>query len=82
MDYAKAAQWFEKAYRNPKSGRKNKVRSVAYLGICYRMGLGVVQDDDVALEYLQEAEEDIDMLWHPIDSMVLDALGGENPSTL
>ena len=82
VDYAKAAQWFEKAYRNPKSGRKNKVRSVAYLGICYRMGLGVVQDDDVALEYLQEAEEDIDMLWHPIDSMVLDALGGENPSTL
>ncbi len=77
VDYAKAVQWFEKAYRNPKSERRNKVRSAAYLGICYRMGLGVVQDDDVALEFLQEAEEDIDMLWHPIDSMVLDAFWEE-----
>ncbi|MDE6541591.1 MAG: DUF4303 domain-containing protein, partial [Muribaculaceae bacterium] len=37
--------------------------------------LGVVQDDDLALEYLQEAEEDIDDLWAPVNGMVLNALG-------
>lgn len=75
QDYAKAAKWFIKAYWNPKSNNKNKVRSAAYLGICYQDALGVVQDDDVALEYLQEAEEDIDSLWDPINAMVLNALG-------
>lgn len=75
QDYAKAAEWFEKAYQNPQSDDRNRVRSAAYLGICYQDGLGVIQDDDLALEYLQEAEENIDMLWNPINAMVLNALG-------
>ena len=35
----------------------------------------MAQDDEVALEYLQEAEEGIDDLWEPINAMVLNALG-------
>ena len=73
QDYAKAAEWFEKAYNNPKGGRE--IRSAAYLGICYQDGLGVVQDDDVAFQYLAEAEEEMDELWDPIAGMVVNALG-------
>ena len=75
QDYAKAAEWLEKAHDNPKSSDNNRVKTAAYLGICYQEGLGVAQDDDVALEYLQEAEEGIDDLWEPINAMVLNALG-------
>ncbi|NVK93580.1 tetratricopeptide repeat protein [Bacteroides sp. L10-4] len=75
QDYAKAAEWLEKAYDNPKSSDNNRVKTAAYLGICYQEGLGVAQDDEVALEYLQEAEEGIDDLWEPINAMVLNALG-------
>lgn len=75
QDYAKAADWFEKAYTNPKCKGRNKLQSAAYLGICCQEGLGVVQDDDAALEYLLEAEEGIDDLWEPINGMVLNALG-------
>ena len=73
VDYAKAAQWFEKAYNNPEGGKE--LWSATYLGICYQDGLGVVQDDDVAFEYLSEVEDDIDELWNPIDGVVLNALG-------
>ena len=38
-------------------------------------GLGTVQDDDVAFEYLHEAGEDIDNLWESITVKVLTALG-------
>ncbi len=75
QDYAKAAEWFGKAYENPKCRGKNKIQSAAYLGVCCQNGLGVVQDDDAALEYLQEAKEGIDDLLEPINSMVLNALG-------
>lgn len=75
QDYAKAVQWFEKAYSNPKCRQKTKVQTAAYLGICCQDGLGTVQDDEVALEYLQEAEEGSDDLWDSIKSKVLTALG-------
>ncbi|MCM1502032.1 MAG: hypothetical protein NC115_05120 [Bacteroidales bacterium] len=75
QDYAKAADWFDKAYRNPKCSHEVEVWSAAYLGICYQDGLGVVQDDYAAFEYLREAEEGADELWNPIDGMVLNALG-------
>lgn len=75
QDYAKAADWFEKAYRNPKSNREVEVWSAAYLGICYQDGLGVVQDDYVAFEYLKEVEDEIDKLWNPINGIVTNALG-------
>lgn len=73
QDYAKAAEWFDKAYNNPKGGRE--IRSEAYLGIWYQDGLDVVQDDDVAFQYLAEAEEEMDELWDPIAGMVVNALG-------
>lgn len=63
QDYAKAVQWFEKAYENPKCSDVTKTQAAAYLGICCQDGLGVVQDDDAALEYLQEVEERMDDLW-------------------
>lgn len=75
QDYAKAVQWFEKAYANPKCSDKNRVRVAAYLGVCCQDGLGTVRDDDAAVEYLLEAEECIDDLWEPINAMVLNALG-------
>ncbi|WP_297643675.1 DUF4303 domain-containing protein [uncultured Bacteroides sp.] len=75
QDYAKAVQWFEKAYENPKCSEKTKVQTAAYLGICCQEGLGVVQDDDAALEYLQEAEEGKEHLWDSIKEKVLIALG-------
>lgn len=75
QDYAKAVQWFEKAYENPKCSEKTKAQTAAYLGICCQNGLGVVQDDNAALEYLHEAEERIDDLWDSIRGKVLTALG-------
>ena len=75
QDYAKAVQWFEKAYENPKCNDVTKTQAAAYLGICCQDGLGVVQDDDAALEYLQEVEERMDDLWDSIKGKVLNALG-------
>ncbi|MDE6462173.1 MAG: DUF4303 domain-containing protein [Muribaculaceae bacterium] len=75
QDYAKAVQWFEQAYENPKCSDVTRSQAAAYLGICCQDGLGVVQDDDAALEYLQEAEESIDNLWDSIKGKVLNALG-------
>ena len=75
QDYATAFDWFEKAYENSKCGADTKAQCAAYLGICYQSGLGVVQDDEVALELLQEAEEGKDSLWESILGSVLNALG-------
>ena len=75
QDYAKAVQWFEKAYENLKCSDVTKTQAAAYLGICCQDGLGVVQDDDAALEYLQEVEERMDDLWDSIKGKVLNALG-------
>ena len=52
QDYANAVDWFEKAYENPKCGENTRIQAAAYLGLCYQDGLGVVQDDDIAFEYL------------------------------
>lgn len=75
QDYAIAFDWFEKAYWNPKCAADTKAQSAAYLGLCYQEGLGVVQDEEVALEYLKEAEEGKDSLWESILGDVLNALG-------
>ncbi len=75
QDYAKAVEWFEKAYQNPKCSKTTRTQTAAYLGLCYQDGLGTVQDDDVAFEYLHEAGEDIDNLWESITVKVLTALG-------
>lgn len=75
QDYAKAVEWFEKAYQNPKCSKITRTQTAAYLGLCYQEGLGTVQDDDVAFEYLHEAGEDIDNLWESITVKVLTALG-------
>ena len=75
QDYAKAVQWFEQAYENPKCRNVTRTQAAAYLGICCQDGLGVVQDDDAAIEYLREAEEGIDDLWDSIKEKVLNALG-------
>lgn len=75
QDYAKAVEWFEKAYQNPKCSKTTRTQAAAYLGLCYQDGLGTVQDDDVAFEYLHEAGEDIDNLWESITVKVLTALG-------
>lgn len=75
QDYAKAVEWFEKAYQNPKCSKTTRTQTAAYLGLCYQEGLGTVQDDDVAFEYLHEAGEDIDNLWESITVKVLTALG-------
>lgn len=75
QDYALAFDWFEKAYENPKCAADTKAQCAAYLGICYQSGLGVVQDEEVALEFLKEAEEGKDNLWESILGDVLNALG-------
>lgn len=75
QDYALAVQWFEKAYENPKCSDLTMTQTAAYLGICCQDGLGTVQDDDAALEYLQEAEERMDDLWDSLRGKVLNALG-------
>lgn len=75
QDYAVAFDWFEKAYENPKCEAHTKVQCAAYLGICYQSGLGVVQDEDMALELLKEAEEGKEHLWESILAEVLNALG-------
>ena len=75
QDYAVAFDWFEKAYENPKCTATTKVQCAAYLGICYQVGLGVVQDEELALEFLLEAEEGKDSLWESILGRVLNALG-------
>lgn len=75
QDYARAVQWFEKAYENPKCSDVTRTQTAAYLGICCQDGLGTIQDDEAALEYLQEAEEEIDYLWDSIKAKVLTALG-------
>lgn len=75
QDYARAFDWFEKAYENPNCAADTKAQSAAYLGISYQSGLGVVQDDDLALEFLQEAEEGKDSLWESVLGSVLTALG-------
>ena len=75
QDYAKAVEWFEKAYQNPKCSETTRTQTAAYLGLCYQEGLGTVQDDDVAFEYLHEAGENIDNLWESITVKVLTALG-------
>ena len=75
QDYAQAFDWFEKAYENPKCAPDTKAQCAAYLGICYQSGLGVVQDDDMAFELLEEAEEGRDSLWEAILGSVLCALG-------
>ncbi|MCR6509673.1 DUF4303 domain-containing protein [Bacteroides sp. KH569_7] len=75
QDYAKAVEWFEKAYWNPKCSEVTKAQCAAYLGICYQEGLGTVQDDDVAFDYLHEAGEGVDHLWDSITVRLLTALG-------
>lgn len=75
QDYARAFDWFEKAYENPKCAADTKAQCAAYLGICYQRGLGVVQDYDMALQFLLEAEEGKDSLWETIFGSVLCALG-------
>lgn len=75
QDYARAFDWFEKAYENPKCTPDIKAKCAAYLGIYYQSGLGVVQDDDMALELLKEAEDGKDSLWDSILGSVLSALG-------
>lgn len=75
QDYAKAVQWFEKAYANPECSERTRTQTAAYLGICFQEGLGVVHDDDVAFEYLQETQEAMDCLWDSIKEKVLIALG-------
>lgn len=75
QDYAMAFDWFEKAYENPKCEADTKAQCAAYLGICYQSGLGVVQDEEVALEFLKEAEEGKDNLWESILGNVFKALG-------
>ncbi len=39
-DYAKAVEWFEKAYENPKCSEDTRTQTAAYLGLCYQEGLG------------------------------------------
>ncbi|MDE5720740.1 MAG: hypothetical protein K2I34_08295, partial [Paramuribaculum sp.] len=75
QDYAQAFDWFEKAYENPKCASDTKTQCAAYLGLCYQAGLGVLQDDDMALVFLKEAEEGKDSLWESILGSVLNALG-------
>lgn len=75
QDYAVAYDWFEKAYENPKCPDSTRVQCAAYLGICCQDGLGTLQDDDEAFEYLCEAEEGKEHLWDSILSKVLNALG-------
>ena len=75
QDYAQAVDWFEKAYWNPKCSEVTKAQCAAYLGICYQEGLGTVQDDDVAFDYLHEAGEGVDHLWDSITVRLLTALG-------
>ncbi len=75
QDYAKAVEWFEKAYENPQCSETTRRQAAAYLGICYQGGLGTVQDDDVAFQFLYEAGEGIVDLWESITARVLTALG-------
>ncbi len=75
QDYAKAVEWFEKAYQNPKCSKTTRTQTAAYLGLCCQEGLGTVQDEEEAFDYLTEAEEDIDNLWDSITARVLTALG-------
>ncbi|MDE5628719.1 MAG: DUF4303 domain-containing protein [Muribaculaceae bacterium] len=75
QDYAQAVDWFEKAYRNPKCSDVTRAQCAAYLGICYQEGLGTVQNNDVAFEYLHEAGDGVDHLWDSISARVLTALG-------
>lgn len=75
QDYAQAVDWFEKAYWNPKCSEITKAQCAAYLGICYQEGLGTVQDDDVAFEYLHEADDGVDHLWDSITVRLLTSLG-------
>ena len=75
QDYAKAVEWFEKAYQNPKCSKTTRTQTAAYLGLCYQEGLGTVQDDDVAFDYLHEAGEGVDHLWDSITVRLLTALG-------
>lgn len=75
QDYAKAVEWLEKAYQNPKCSKTTRTQTAAYLGLCYQEGLGTVQDDDVAFEYLHEAGDGVDHLWDSITVRLLSALG-------
>lgn len=75
QDYAKAVEWLEKSYENPKSSEAPRTQAAAYLGICYQEGLGTVQDDDIAFQYLHEAGEHPEHLWESIQCKVLTALG-------
>ncbi len=75
QDYAKAVEWLEKAYENPKCSETTRTQAAAYLGLCYQEGLGAVQDYDIAFEYLHEAGEQPDHLWESIQCKVLTALG-------
>ena len=74
-DYAKAVEWFEKAYENPKCSEDTRTQTAAYLGLCYQEGLGAIQDDDIAFDYLHEAGEHPDHLWESIQCKLLTALG-------
>lgn len=75
QDYARAVEWLEKAYENPKCEEHTRTQAAAYLGICYQEGLGVIQDDDIALNYLNIAVEQSDHLWESILCKVFTALG-------
>lgn len=75
QDYAVAFDWFEKAYYNPKCADDTRAQCAAYLGICYQDGLGTVQNDYAAFEYLREAEDGKDHLWDSVLCKVLNALG-------
>lgn len=75
QDYAQAVEWFEKAYDNPECSDTTRTQAAAYLGICYQGGLGVVQDDNIAFQYLQEAGDNIDELWDSLSAKALTALG-------
>lgn len=75
QDYAVAFDWFDKAYENPKCAIDTRAQCAAYLGICYQDGLGTVQDDDGAFEYLHEAEAGKEHLWDSILCNVFNGLG-------
>ncbi len=75
QDYAVAFDWFEKGYENPKCADDTRAQCAAYLGICYQDGLGTVQDDDLAFEYLRVAEDGKEHLWDSILCKVFNGLG-------
>lgn len=71
-DYAKAVQWFRKAFEQ--SDGECDEWAAAYLAVCCQNGLGTVQDDEEAFDFLCYIE-DVDELWDDLAAKVLNAYG-------